>query len=369
MADADLELQELPAPDLLRDPTASAEAAGLRYTCDDRPGIRRRRCGQGFCYYTPDGTLIRDPSERRRIDALAIPPAWKDVWICPSPRGHLQATGRDARGRKQYRYHDQWIELRSELKYERLLAFGRILPEIRRRTDADLAKRGLVRERVLALVVRLLERSLIRIGSPEYVRENRSYGLTTLRRRHVAVSGSRLYFAFRGKSGMEHEITVADRRLARLVKRLLEIPGQTLFYYLDQEDRPQSIESEDVNIYLSEITGEDFTAKDFRTWRGTVHAASALLSLGPAATERGAKRNITAAVKETAHVLGNRPAVCRRYYIHPAVLDGYRDGALFAAAAAADTGPPELDAEERMLLRFLEAGVAPSFAEPPLPCS
>lgn len=365
MADAEIDLSDLPASELLRDPAASAEAAGLRYTCDDRPGIRRRRCGAGFCYYTPDGTLIRNPAERRRIDTLAIPPAWQDVWICPSPRGHLQATGRDARGRKQYRYHSGWIELRSDLKYERLLSFGRILPEIRRRTDADLAKRGLVRERVLALVVRLLERSMIRIGSPEYVRENSSYGLTTLRRRHVAVTGSRVYFAFRGKSGMEHEITVADRRLARLVRRLLEIPGQTLFYYLDEEERPQSIESDDVNAYLTEVTGENFTAKDFRTWRGTVHAASALLSLGPAATERGAKRNITAAVKETAHVLGNRPAVCRRYYIHPAVLDGYRDGTLFAAAASPDSGPPELDAEERILLRFLEAGAPPSsFAAP-----
>lgn len=301
--------------------------------------------------------------ERRRIESLAIPPAWENVWICPSPRGHLQATGRDARGRKQYRYHPQWIELRSELKYERLLRFGRILPEVRRRTDADLAKHGLVRGRVLALVVRLLERSLIRIGSPEYVRENHSYGLTTLRRRHVAVSGSRLYFAFRGKSGQEHEITIADRRLARLVRRLLEIPGQTLFYYLDEEDRPQSIESEDVNNYLAEITGDDFTAKDFRTWRGTVLAATALLSLGPAATERAAKRNITAAVKETAHVLGNRPAVCRRYYIHPAVLEGYRNGTLFTAATIED-GPPELDPEERILLRFLESGAGEASPEP-----
>src|SRR5436190_10175993 len=259
-------------------PTTAPEAAkeaGLRYTSDDRPGIRRRRRGRSFQYIRPDGGAITDAAERARINALAIPPAWTDVWICPSPNGHLQATGRDARGRKQYRYHPRWREVRDEVKYGRLIKFAEALPSIRMRTNADLAKSGLPREKVLAAVVQLLEKTLIRVGNEEYARQNGSIGLTTMRDAHAKVSGSTVRFEFRGKSGIRHAVDLNDRRLAAIVKACRDLPGYELFQYIDDDGTRQVIDSCDVNDYLREICGSDFTAKDFRTWSGTVLAARA----------------------------------------------------------------------------------------------
>ncbi|HVF11272.1 MAG TPA: hypothetical protein VNA16_10735 [Abditibacteriaceae bacterium] len=263
-------------PELITDPIESAKAAGLRYVHDDRPGIRRKRAGKGFSYIDLDGQTIRDEKTLARIKSLAIPPAWKDVWICPSPNGHLQATGIDERGRKQYRYHPRWREVRDETKYTRMILFAGALPKIRERTAQDLAKPGLPREKVLAALVNLLEKTLIRVGNEEYANENKSYGLTTMRNRHVGVEGSTLHFQFRGKSGVYHRIDVQDRRLAKIIERLQDLPGQELFQYLDDEGQPQSVGSAEVNAYLKEISGEEFTAKDFRTWAGTVLASLAL---------------------------------------------------------------------------------------------
>ncbi|MGH2446731.1 MAG: DNA topoisomerase IB, partial [Candidatus Limnocylindria bacterium] len=258
------------------DPRAHAEEAGLRYVTDALPGVRRRRAGMGFSYVGPDGERIADPDRRAWFEGLAIPPAWTDVWISPIRRGHMQATGRDARGRKQYRYHPRWRPVRDEAKYGRLIEFARALPRIRRRTERDLRRRGLPREKVLALVIRLLESTLIRVGNEEYARDNDSFGLSTLRDRHVEWDGSDLHLTFRGKSGKEHAVRVRDRRLARLVRQCQEIPGYELFQYLDAAGERQSIDSEDVNDYLRDISGEEFTAKDFRTWAGTVAASMAL---------------------------------------------------------------------------------------------
>jgi DNA topoisomerase-1 len=306
-------------------PVESARAAGLRYTSDAVPGVTRRKSGSGFTYITPSGRVLRDPAELHRIRSLVIPPAWQDVWICTDPRGHLQATGRDARGRKQYRYHPRWREVRDETKYYRLIGFAQILPAVRRRTDADLRRQGLPKEKVLAAVVQLLEKTLIRVGNDEYARQNRSFGLTTLRDGHVEVSGARLTFAFRGKSGVEHEVDLDDRRLARVVKACRDLPGYELFQYLDEDGRRQSIESSDVNDYLRDITGEDFTSKDFRTWAGTVLAAQLLKDFEAFHSDAQAKRNIVQAVEAVAKRLGNTKAVCRKCYIHPAILDSYLD--------------------------------------------
>jgi DNA topoisomerase-1 len=310
------------------DPVAAARAAGLRYVTDAGPGIRRKRAGRGFSYRGLDGEPIRDPGELRRIKALAIPPAYTDVWICPDPRGHLQATGRDARGRKQYRYHPRWRAMRDETKYDRMLAFGEALPLIRARTDRDLARPGLPREKVLATVVRLLEATLIRVGNEEYARENRSFGLTTLRDRHVAVTGPAVSFAFRGKSGVTHEVGLRDRRLAKIVARCRDLPGYQLFQYLDDEGRRQTVDSGDVNDYLREITGQDFTAKDFRTWAGTVLCTLALQEFETFDSDAQAKRNVVQAIGRVAERLGNTPTVCRKSYVHPAVLDAYLDGSM-----------------------------------------
>jgi len=261
-----------------------------------------------------------------RIKRLAIPPAWSDVWICPSPTGHIQATGRDARKRKQYRYHERWREIRDENKFDRLINFGKALPKIRRRVNKDLALSGLPREKVLATIVQLLERSFIRVGNEEYARENKSFGLTTMQDRHVDVKGSKLRFRFRGKSGRQHEVDVTDRRIARIVSKLQELPGQSLFQYLDDDGNVRDVSSQDVNDYLREITGEDFTAKDFRTWAGTVLAAIALSAAGVFETKKQAKTNIKHAIGAVAKILGNTPAVCRQCYIHPAVLEAYLDG-------------------------------------------
>jgi DNA topoisomerase-1 len=308
------------------DPVVSAREAGLRYVDDSGPGIRRKRAGRGFSYLDPDGKPIHDPDLLNRIKSLAIPPAWTDVWICPSPRGHIQATGRDARRRKQYRYHPKWRETRDETKYGRTIAFGRALPAIRARVERDMAQPGLPREKVLATVVKLLETTLIRVGNEEYARQNRSFGLTTLRDRHVKVDGSTLRFRFRAKSGKEHEITLRDRRLARLVKRCQDVPGQVLFQYLDADGERRTVESADVNAYLREITGEEFTAKDFRTWAGTVLAATALRELEAFDSDAQAKKNVVRAIEAVAQRLGNTPSVCRACYVHPAIINAYFEG-------------------------------------------
>jgi len=305
-----------------------ARAAGLRYVSDAAPGILRRRRGRAFRYSRADGAPVRDPRTLGRIRALAIPPAWRDVWICSADDGHLQATGRDARQRKQYRYHRRWREVRDETKYGRLIPFAAALPRIRRRVARDLARPGLPREKVLATVVRLLETTRARIGNEEYARENESFGLTTLRERQVRVHGSRLKFRFRGKSGVEHAIELDDRRLAAIVRHMQDLPGEELFRYIDDDGETRRIESDDVNAYLRDISGEDFTSKDFRTWAGTVLAARALHALGPCAGQNEGKRNIVQAIGAVADALGNTRAVCRKCYIHPEILESYLEGQL-----------------------------------------
>ena len=304
----------------------AAEDAGLRYVGDDQSGFSRQRKGEEFEYLDTRGKPIRDEQRLLRIKRLAIPPAWTDVWICPTPNGHIQATGRDARRRKQYRYHERWREIRDENKYDRLINFGKALPKIRRRLKKDFALSGLPREKVLATIVQLLERSLIRVGNEEYARENKSFGLTTMQDRHVDVKGSKLRFRFRGKSGREHEVDVTDRRLAQIVSKVQDLPGQSLFQYLDDEGNVRDITSQDVNEYLREITGEDFTAKDFRTWAGTVLAAIALSAAGQFETKKQAKANIKNAIEAVAKMLGNTPTICRQCYIHPIVLETYLKG-------------------------------------------
>jgi DNA topoisomerase I len=308
------------------EPERSARAAGLRYVTDQQPGITRRRRGRGFQYVAPDGSTITDADERRRIDALAIPPAWTDVWICPSPWGHVQATGRDARGRKQYRYHPKWREVRDETKYHRMAAFARALPRIRRRVDRDMRRHALGRDRVVATVVRLLDETTIRVGNDEYARENRSFGLTTLRDRHVEVKGDRIRFRFRGKAGRVHEVEVEDARVARVVRRCEDLPGQDLFQYVGDDGEPVDVTSDDVNDYIREAAGAEFTAKDFRTWTGTVLAAWTLDEL--AGGETPPKKQLVAAIESVARELGNTPAVCRACYVHPDVISAHLDGTL-----------------------------------------
>jgi DNA topoisomerase-1 len=305
------------------EPEGSAKAAGLRYVSDAEPGISRQRAGTGFRYLRPDGRALRDPAALARIRALAIPPAWEKVWICTREDGHLQATGRDARGRKQYRYHQRWREVRDETKYGRMLAFSRSLPRIRRRVRQDLALPGLPRDKVLATVVRLLETTRIRVGNEEYARENASFGLTTLRARQVQVTGSKLFFRFRGKSGVQHRVALSDPKVARIVRRMRDLPGYELFQYVDEAGETRAVDAADVNEYLKTVAGEDFTSKDFRTWAGTVLAAEALCNLG--------KNQLTQAIRHVARELGNTPAVCRKCYIHPAVLDAYMEGHLAQA--------------------------------------
>jgi DNA topoisomerase-1 len=337
----------------LVDPVESARAAGLRYVSDQSPGIRRKRVGKAFSYLDSGGRPIRDAQIIRRIKSLAIPPAWTDVWICPDPRGHLQATGRDARGRKQYRYHPRWRAVRDAVKYDRMLAFAQALPRIREHTDRDLERPGLPKEKVLATIVRLLEETRIRIGNDEYRKENGSYGLTTLRNRHVDVIGSEVRFTFRGKSGKNHTIELQDRRMARIMKRFLEIPGQELFKYVDEDGEAKAIDSADVNEYLRQITGEDFTAKDFRTWAGTILAARFLREMAGAANSRGAKKQLVRAIAMVAAELGNTPAVARKGYIHPAVIAAYLSGGLKPIREKDDPDPYKLSAEERSLLALL----------------
>lgn len=347
------------APALSVAPEAAAEAAGLRYVSDASPGIRRTRSGKGFRYAGPDGRAIRDAATLDRIRALAIPPAYTDVWICPSPNGHIQATGRDARGRKQYRYHPRWREVRDETKFGRMLAFSAALPALRRRVDRDLGRPGLPREKVLATVVRLLESTSIRVGNDEYARTNNSFGLTTLRDKHVEIAGSTVRFEFRGKSGKVHQCDITDRRLARIVQRCQAIPGEELFQYLDDEGARQTIDSGDVNAYLREITGQDFTAKDFRTWAGTLLAVEALRAAGPQRSARAVKSAIVSAIDQVAEALNNTRAVCRKYYVHPAVLDAFQDGRLEAGLTAKNgNGARGLRETERALVRLLRLHLA-----------
>lgn len=311
-----------------------AVRAGLIYVTDAFAGIRRRRAGSGWVYFAPNGVRIRDKDKRRRLNSLAIPPAWTDVWICPDPDGHIQATARDARGRKQYRYHAQYREACDRSKFRRMLEFSEVLPRLRERIERDLRSDDLSRRQIIGTIIRLLDRTLIRVGNDEYARENRSFGLTTLRRRHVQVDGSSLRFSFRGKSGVEHNVAITDLRLARIVQRCQDLPGTELFQYLDASGKRQTISSDDVNAHLREISGHDITAKDFRTWGGTMHAAVALRTMGPAATQREADRNIIAAVDEVSQRLGNTRAVCRKYYVHPAILEAYYLGRTVPLPAA-----------------------------------
>jgi DNA topoisomerase I len=310
----------------LEHPVASARAAGLRYVVDDKPGLTRHKRGKGFVYRGPDGKPVKDAATLARIRSLAIPPAYTDVWICPAESGHLQATGRDARGRKQYRYHPKWREVRDEVKYGRMLAFGAALPVIRERTARDLRAPDLSRTKVLAALVELLEKTLIRVGNEEYARTNKSFGLTTMKDRHVEVKGPTLIFEFRAKSGIQQTIDLREPRLAKTVKKCQDLPGQTLFQYVDENDVQQSVDSGDVNDYLREVTGQEFTAKDFRTWAGTVLAACALREFEAFASEAQAKKNIVQAIESVARKLGNTKAVCRKCYVHPAVIDAYLDG-------------------------------------------
>jgi DNA topoisomerase I len=344
-------------------PVESAAAAGLRYVDDEGPGIRRRRAGTGFGYTDTHGQRIRDPQVIQRIRSLMIPPAWTAVWICPDPRGHIQATGRDARGRKQYCYHVKWREVRDAAKYERLAAFGEALPRVRERVEHDLRQHGMPRTKVLATVVKLLEETSIRIGNDEYRRENRSFGLTTLRNRHVSVNGQMVNFEFKGKSGRLHTIKLADARLARLVKRCQEIPGQELFPYLDDDGQRHSIESSDVNAYLRDISGSDFTAKDFRTWNGTVLALRYLNVCEPPSSATAGKRFISNAIKSVARALGNTPAVCRKAYVHPVVLNAYLTGLLTPDAGMVEVKPTSgLTEEENCVLDLLSATTQESAA-------
>jgi DNA topoisomerase I len=310
------------------DPKDAAESAGLRYVSDARAGIRRKKTGKGFAYIRPDGSRLADPEALRRIVKLAIPPAWTDVWICPRADGHVQATGRDARERKQYRYHPRFREVRESTKYGHVLAFADALPNIRNKVETDMALRGLPREKVLATVVHLLETTLIRVGNDDYAKQNKSYGLTTLKTRHVAVEGSEVRFRFTGKSGKHWSLRVRDRRVAKIIKQCQELPGQELIQYLDESGTSQDVTSSDVNDYLKEISGQDITAKDFRTWAGTVLAALALKELEKFDSAAQAKRNLRAAIEKVSARLGNTPTICRKCYIHPEVLNSYMDGNL-----------------------------------------
>jgi len=342
----------------------AATRAGLRYVTDGFAGIRRRRSGTGWIYYAPNGARIKDPDTRKRLNALAIPPAWTDVWICPDPDGHIQATARDARGRKQYRYHPSYRETADRSKFRRMLEFSEVLPLLRERMERDLRAGDLTRRQLLATVVRLLDKTLIRVGNDEYARANRSFGLTTLRRRHVRVDGALLQFSFRGKSGVEHTMAVADPRLARIIQRCRDLPGQEMFQYLDDSKKRQTVSSDDVNAYLREITGRDVTAKDFRTWGGTMLAAVELRAMGPASSRSEADRNIVRAIDAVAERLGNTRAVCRKYYVHPALVEAYRLGLTVPHPAT----PPRLVRREQptaalrrdevAVLQFLQEKVA-----------
>jgi len=339
----------------------AALRAGLSYVTDGLAGIRRERAGKGWVFYAPDGQRITDKAERKRINSLAIPPAWTDVWISPDPEGHIQATARDARGRKQYRYHPLYREARDKSKFGRMLEFSETLPEIRERVERDLRARDLTRRQILATVVMLLDKTLIRVGNDEYARENRSFGLTTLRERHVEIKGAKLLFSFRGKSGVDHTVSITDRRLARIVQQCQDLPGYELFKYIDTSGKRQTISSDDVNAYLREICGRSITAKDFRTWGGTMLAGVELREMGAAPTQSAAKRNIIRAIDAVAERLGNTRSVCRKYYVHPALVHAYLQG--LVPGPSANDSPrrnrrrsplPALRRDEVAILQFLQ---------------
>ena len=359
---AEKETGSTPCDDI-DNPVQVAKAAGLRYVSDTSAGIRRKRVGKNFSYIALDGKPIHDQEELRRIRSLGIPPAWTNVWICPESNGHIQATGRDAKGRKQYRYHPRWREVRDETKYNRMIEFAEALPTIRSRVAHDLKLSGLPHEKVLAAVVWLLDTTAIRVGNEEYARENKSFGLTTLRNRHVAITGSKIHFHFRGKSGKEHSVTVQNRQLARIVKRCQDLPGHELFQYLDDDGNRYTVESADVNDYLREISGHDFTAKDFRTWAGTVFATNALRELGTFQTQTEAKKNVGQAIEVAATHLGNTKTICRKCYVHPGVVDAYLEGSLLTKLdeqekqdnpATRNTDTEGLRPEEVSVLEFLK---------------
>jgi DNA topoisomerase-1 len=333
---------------------AAAKEAGLQYVTDERTGYRRLAKGKRFEYLDTEGKPIRDEQRVLRVKRLAIPPAWADVWICPSPFGHVQATGRDARGRKQYRYHERWREVRDENKFDRLAQFAKSLPNIRRQITRDLKLPGLPRQKVLATIVRLLERTFIRIGNEEYARENKSFGLTTLKNRHVNVRGAQIRFRFRGKSGREHELDVTDRKVAKVIAKCQDLPGQDLFQYVDEDSELRDVTSQDVNAYLRQIAGQDFSAKDFRTWGGTVLAAIALSKQEEFQTKKQAKSNIKTAICAVAELLGNTPAVCRKCYVHPVIVEAYLKRKRIAGLNGTNSlEPPDLRAAERAVLKFL----------------
>ncbi len=359
----EIEKKKIAELDLVSDSAEAAEEAGLRYVSDDKPGYTRKAKAGDFEYYDTTGKLITDEAKLLRIKRLAIPPAYTDVWICPTGNGHLQATGRDARGRKQYRYHEKWREARDETKYDRMLIFGAALSKIRRRVEEDLGLTGLPKNKVLATIISIMERTFIRVGNEEYAKSNKSYGLTTMRNKHVKVTGSTLRFNFRGKSGVTHEVDVADRRLARIVKKLQDLPGQEVFGYVDEEGTVRNITSQDVNDYLQEITSEDFTAKDFRTWAGTVLVAVALNTVEKAETKKEAKQQIKTAVTAVAKILGNTPAICRKCYVHPAVLETYLtgnmiDGLKRKTDEALAENSPDLRSVEAAVMKFLQERLA-----------
>ncbi len=336
-----------------------AREAGLRYSSAARPGIRRETRGKNFVYLSSTGARVKDADTLARIRRLAIPPSWQNVWICPYANGHIQATGRDARRRKQYRYHADWRQRRDDNKFGRMIAFARALPRIRRRVQRDLSRRGLPREKALATVVRLLEATLIRVGNDEYARQNKSYGLTTMRNHHARVSGSQVRFNFRGKSGKHHEISISDPQLARVVRRCQDMPGQELFGYEDEQGEARDVGSQHVNAYLRDISGEDFTAKDFRTWAGTVLAAIALREFEAVTHAAQAKRNVLTAIEAVAKMLGNTPAVCRKCYVHPEILDSYLAGDTIATirqrvAGRLDRSLSRLKPEEAAVLVLIQ---------------
>jgi len=342
------------------DPVQSAKEAGLRYVTDAQSGILRKRRGKGFRYIGPDGKPVRDAETLARIKSLVIPPAWTDVWICANPKGHLQVTGRDAKGRKQSRYHPRWREIRDETKYERMILFGTVLPTVRQQVEQDLSLAGMPRKKVLAAIVRLMETTYIRVGNEEYARTNHSYGLTTMRNRHVEIEGANITFKFEGKSGIRHSIDINDRRLAKIIQRCQDLPGYELFQFVDRDGENHTIDSADVNDYLREITNQDFTAKDFRTWAGTVLASMALCEFEAFASDTEAKKNIVQAIKQVARQLGNTPSVCRKCYVHPAILESYLKGVLRRSAkrshSKSEDGLHALRQEEAALMRLLRNG-------------
>ena len=339
------------------EPVDDLRCAGLRYSSDAQPGIRRKKSGRGFTYTDPEGNTVRDPNVLKRIRSLVIPPAWTEVWISPYTNGHIQAIGRDSRNRRQYKYHPKWREVRDENKFDHALEFAEALPGIRGAIDKDMSLPGLPRRKVLATIVRLLDTTLVRVGNAEYAKQNSSFGLTTLRTRHVELEGSKVRLSFKGKGGKEHDLEVRDRRIAGVIRRCLDLPGYELFQYIDEEGRRSSVDAADVNEYLREISGADFTAKDFRTWAGTLLATRYLLEAGVAGTEREAKSNVVAAVADVASRLGNTPTVARNCYIHPRVVDAYNSGLLFEMIPASGESLDEEEFDEKLVAEVLRERV------------